>query len=179
MKQNNLMTRLMINVLAIPLTLCAAAQSYASNIGVDIHVGFPAPPVVMVPRPVYRQPAPTFYFNESPEFVYMQSAGFYMAVGSPYDLFYDNNDYYISYEGYWHRSSTLDGPWRIVDRHALPSGFHRHDVSQFRRYRDREYNAHRHQRRDYSDRRYSPRHDRDYREHREGRRHRDSERYYR
>jgi len=172
MKQNNLMTCLMINMLAIPLTLCAAAQSHAGNIGVDIHVGFPTPPVVMVPRPVYRQPVPTFYFNESPEFIYMQSTGFYMAVGSPYDLFYDNNDYYISYQGYWHRSSTLDGPWRIVDRHALPSGFRRHDINQFRSYRDTEYN----------DRRYSPRYDRDDRDrdnsdYQEDRRHHEDERH--
>lgn len=177
MKQNNLMTRFMINVLAIPLTLCAAAQSHAGNIGVDIHVGFPPPPVVMVPRPVYRQPVPTFYFNESPEFIYMQSTGFYMAVGSPYDLFYDNNDYYISYQGYWHRSSTLDGPWRIVDRHTLPSGFRRHNINQFRSYRDTEYNDRRHYRRDYPDRRYSPRHDRDDSDYQEDRRHDEDERH--
>ncbi len=174
MKQKNLMTRLMINALAIPLTLCAA-QSHAGNVGVDIHLGIPAPPVVMVPRPAYRQPAPAFSFNETPEFIYSPFLRFSMAIGSPYDLFYDNNHYYIFSEGSWHRSSQLNGPWTIVNYRSLPPDFRRHKIDKIRQYRDREYDVYRYHRPNHPDRHYSPHHDRDdhdrdYRDYREERR---------
>ena len=173
MKQKNLMTRLMINALAIPLTLCAT-QSHAGNVGVDIHLGIPAPPVVMVPRPAYRQP-PAFSFNETPEFIYSPFLRFSMAIGSPYDLFYDNNHYYIFYEGSWHRSSQLNGPWTIVNYRSLPPDFRRHKIDKIRRYRDKEYDIYRYHRSSHPDHHYSPRHDRDdhdrdYRDYREERR---------
>ena len=181
MKQKNLMTRLMINALAIPLTLCAA-QSYAGNVGVDIHVGVPAPPVVMVPRPAYRQSVPAFYFDETPEFIYSPFLRFSMAIGSPYDLFYDNRHYYIFHEGYWHRSAQLNGPWSIVHYRSLPPAFRRHKIDQIRRYRDKEFDTYRYHRPDHPDHHYSPPHDRDdhdkdYRYYREERRQHERERH--
>ena len=169
MKQKNLMTRLMINALAIPLTLCAT-QSHAGNVGVDIHLGIPAPPVVMVPRPAYRQPAPAFSFNETPEFIYSPFLRFSMAIGSPYDLFYDNNHYYIFHQGSWHRSSQLNGPWTIVNYRSLPPDFRRHKIDKIRKYRDREFDIYRYHRPSHPEPHYSPRHDRDGRDYREERR---------
>lgn len=143
MRQKNLMTRLMINVLAIPLTL-GAAQSQAGNIGVDVQLGVP-------PRPVYRQLVPTFYFNGSPEFIYSPFLNFSVAIGSPYDLFYDNNHYFIFHQGYWHRSSQLNGPWTIVNSNSLPPAFRRYKIDQIRRYRDKKYGVYRYHRPSHSD----------------------------
>ncbi|MBU0664511.1 MAG: hypothetical protein KJ990_08215 [Proteobacteria bacterium] len=157
------MIHFMLTALAIPLALCIAPESHAGDIGVNIHFGVPLP-LVIAPRPVYRRPVPIFYFNESPEFIYSPFLSFSVAIGSPYDLFYDNNAYYIFHQGYWHRSSHLDGPWRIVDYRSLPPAFHRHKIEQIRRYRDREYDVYRQHRRDSPDKRYSPRYNRDYRE---------------
>ncbi len=172
MTRKYFMTHFMITALAIPLTLCIPSNSHAGDIGVGIHFGIPPQPV-FVPRPVYRRPVPIFYFDESPEFVYSPFLSFSMAIGSPYDLFYDNNDYYIFHQGYWHRSSHLDGPWRIVDYRSLPPAFHRHKIEQIRRYRDKKYDVYRQHRQGYRDRRYPPpRYNREYREYRE-RYHRD------
>lgn len=174
MIKKSLMQHIMICSLAIPLALCAS-PSQAGDIGINFHFGIPQPPVFIAPQPVYRPPVPTFYFQESPELVYMDSLGFYVAMGSPYDLFRHNNYYYIYHQGYWHRSSQLHGPWHIVEYRNLPSGFHRHKIEQIRRFRDAEYDNYRHNRRGGPDQRYRPpryRDDRD-RDHRDHRDHRD------
>lgn len=164
MIRKNLARKFMIASLLVPLALCTS-QSQAGDIGVSIHLGIPyPPPVIIAPRPVYRRPVPTFYFNETPEFIYSPSLNFYVGVGSPYDLFYHNNSYFIFQQGYWHSSNQLHGPWHIVDYRTLPPGFRRHKIEQIRRYRDSDYKASRHQRRDYPDRRYVPHYNRDYRE---------------
>lgn len=172
----------MIAALAIPLTLCTPSSSHAGDIGVSIHLGVPPRPVI-VPRPVYRQPVPIFYFNERPEFIYSPFLSFSVAIGSPYDLFYDHNAYYIFHQGYWHRSAHLNGPWRIVDYRSLPPAFRRHKIDQIRRYRDKEYDVYRHHRRDFPDKRYSPYHkehrERNYRDYREERRHHEHEKHRR
>ena len=182
MTRKDLIARIMISSLAIPLMLCAAPV-HAGNFGIDIHFGIPFRPVIMAPQPVYRQPVSTFYFQETPEFVYQESLGYYVAVDSPYDLFYDNDSYYIYRQGYWHRSSQLNGSWRIVEHRSLPRDFRRHNIEQIRRYRDdREYKVYRQHRRDYPDRRYySPRYtrehqSRDHEDYREERRPREYDR---
>lgn len=157
---------ILLSALAIPLLFASSGQ--AANVGVDIHFGFSPPPVVVVPRPVYRQPVPTFYFSERPEFVYSPFLSFFVAVGSPYDLFYDNSHYYIFHQGYWHRALQLQGPWVIVSYHSLPPAFHRHQIEQIRRYRDREFDVYRYHRPSHPDR--GGRQDKDHRGNREERR---------
>jgi hypothetical protein len=170
-----LMRHIMICTLAIPLALCAV-PGQAGDIDVNFHFGIPQPPIYVAPRPVHRPPAPTFYFQDNPELIYMDSLGFYVAVGSPYDLFRHDNYFYIYQQGYWHRSSHLNGPWRIVEYRSLPSSFRRHKIEQIRRYRDAEYDRHRHHRRSGPDKRYHPpryQNDREWdhrdRDHRDGR----------
>jgi len=156
-----LLKPLLICSLTIPLTLCAFS-SQAGDVGISFHFGDPRPPVIIAPQPVYRHPAPVFYFDTTPDFYYMDSLGCYVAIDSPYDLFRYRNSYYIFHDGYWHRSSRLHGPWVLVDYRALPPGFRKHKIEHIRRYRDAEYYRHRHDRRDYPDRRYHPsHHDRD------------------
>jgi hypothetical protein len=144
MKQKDLVKCLIINALAIPLVLCTS-QGQAARIGVDIHLGAPAP-VVMAPRPVSRRPAPTFSFKETPEFIYSPFLTFSLAIGAPYDLFSDNSNYYICYQGYWYRSPQLNGPWALVDYRSLPPAFRRYKIERIRKYRDQEYDLYRYHR---------------------------------
>jgi len=161
MVKKTIMKPLIICSLAIPLSLCTLS-SQAGDIGINLHFGDPRPPVIVAPRPVYRAPVPAFYFDTTPDFCYMDSLGFYVALGAPYDLFRYRNDYYIFHEGSWHRSSRINGPWRLVDYRALPPGFRKHKIDKIRRYRDAEYHRRHHDRRDYPDRRDDHRpHDRD------------------
>jgi len=163
MTRKNLITQLMIGSLLVPLTLCAS-QSQAGNIGVSFHLGIPLPSVVIAPQPVYRRPAPVFSFNATPEFIYSPSLSFYVGIGSPYDLFYHNNSYFIFDRGYWYRSSHLRGSWQIVDYHILPPGFRKHKIEQIRRYRDTDFKASRRHQQVSPDRRYPPRYSREYQE---------------
>lgn len=178
MIQRNIMTRLIPCFLALPLAL-AAASSQAGDIGINFHFGPPPPaPVIIAPRPLYQPAGPAFYFSTTPEFIYSNSLGFYIAIGSPYDLFRYNNFYYIFHQGYWHRSPRIHGPWHVVERRALPPHFRRHKIDDIRRYRDRDYKRYKDNRRDHHDRRYHPSRDRDHRDHwdgRDGRDHRKDE----
>ena len=169
MRQKNLMKCFIMNALAIPLMLCAP-QSQAARLGVDVHLGVPVPPVVVTPRRAYRQPVPTFLFNAAPEFIYSPFLSFSLAIGSPYDLFYDNSNYYIFYEGYWYRSPQLNGPWVSVYYRSLPPAFRRYKIDRIRKYRDKEYELYRYHRPSHPEPHYSPRHDRDGRDYREERR---------
>jgi hypothetical protein len=177
MKQRNLVKCLLINALAIPLTLCAS-QSQAAHVGVDIHLGIPAP-VVVAPREVSRRPVPTFYFNETPEFIYSPFLTFSVGIGAPYDLFYDNSNYYICYQGYWYRSRQLNGPWDFVYYRSLPPAFRRYKIDRIRKYRDKEYDLYRYHRPSHPEQHYSPRHERDGRDYREERRPHEDERHNR
>jgi len=163
MTKNKLIIQLMIGSLLLPLALCTS-QSQAGDIGVNIHLGIPLPPVVIAPRPVYRQPMPAFSFSATPEFIYSPSLNFYVGIGSPYDIFYHNNSYFIFDQGYWYRSSHLRGSWQIVDYHILPPGFRKHRIEQIRRYRDTDFKAYRNHRRESPDRRYPPHYNREYKE---------------
>jgi len=152
MIKKTIINHLLLCSLAVPLSLCASS-SKAGDIGINLHFGSPYPPVIVAPQPVYRHPAPVFYFDSTPDFCYMDSLGFYVAMGSPYDLFRYRNTYYIYHQGNWHRSSRLNGPWILADYRTLPPGFRRHKIDKIRRYRDAEYYRHRDDGRDYPDRR--------------------------
>jgi hypothetical protein len=173
MTRKTLLPSLLLWCLAAPATL-GASSSQAGDVDINVHLGgYHRPPVIIAPQPRYRSPGPAFYFSTTPDFIYMNSLGFDVAMGSPYDLFRSGNYYYIFHQGYWHRSSHIHGPWRMVDYRSLPPGFRRHKIEQIRRYRDMEYRRYRHDPRDgrwdhYDQRNHPPRH-RDYRDDRDGR----------
>lgn len=143
------------HLLILSLTLLfglGASPGMAGDIGINLHFGNPYPPVVVAPQPIYRHPAPVFYFDRTPDFFYMDSLGFYVAMGAPYDLFRYRNVYYIYHRGYWHRSPRLNGPWVLADYRTLPPGFRKHKIEKIRKYRDDEYYRRHHDRRGYPDR---------------------------
>jgi len=80
------MRRILI-VLAIFGAMAIAAPSSYAGVGVNINIGVPLPPPVVVQAP--------------PEMVIIPEAGVYVAVGTPYDLFFLSGRYYYFHNGYW------------------------------------------------------------------------------
>ena len=79
---------------------------------------------------------PSFEINSAPSFVYLRTQGFSVSVGSPYDIVYYRNYYYINHNGNWYRSSNYRGPWMVILNQRLPYQIRRHRFDDIRRYRD-------------------------------------------
>jgi hypothetical protein len=81
----------------------------------------------------------TFVINSQPSFVYLRTQGFSISVGSPYDIVYYGNRYYLNHNGRWYRSYSYRGPWILIGNTGLPLRIRRHRLEDIRRYRDFEY----------------------------------------
>jgi hypothetical protein len=133
----------------IPL-LCTAAVlavftlssiSHASGLNVNVDVGIPvgAPPP---PPPAYAPPPPVQVVLPAtpPQFVFVPELGYYVAVGTPYDIAYIGSDYFLYSNGFWYRTSYYGGPLvRVIGRRGLPPLLVRHNLREFRRFREVEF----------------------------------------
>ena len=135
MKKQLIFAAILITFMAIP--------AYA-GVNIGINVGIPAP----LPSSVVIQTAP--------EFIYSPQLGFHVSVGSPHDIVYIGNDYYLYNNGYYYRSHNYNGPWVGVEGRRLPPGLRKHRYEEVRRYRDREYRKYNHDRKHYNGRWYRP-----------------------
>lgn len=130
----------------IAATLLAAAalpfgREACARVNVDINIGQPAP-VIVAPMPPPPPPHRRIYIERRPEFIYTPALGFSVSVGSPYDVVYYGNRYYVYDDGGWYWASSHNGPWVYVDRHRLPDRIRRYRYEEIRRYRDEEYRRH-------------------------------------
>jgi len=82
---------------------------------------------------------PSFVIDRKPDFGELRDYGFSVSVGSPYDIVYFGNLYYLNQNGSWYRSSDYRGPWISVRTNQLPSKIRRHRMEDIRRFRDTEY----------------------------------------
>jgi hypothetical protein len=82
---------------------------------------------------------PSFVIDRRPDFVELRDYGFSVSVGSPYDIVYYGNMYYLNQNGLWYRSSDYRGPWMSVRLNQLPSKIRKHRMDDIRRFRDTEY----------------------------------------
>ncbi len=123
----------------ICMSAIAASASFAyAGFNLGINVGIPAPVYVApAPPPVYA--APPVDIEEQPDFVAQPGLGFYMAVGTPYDLFYTGNRYYLCRGDIWYASSYYNGPWARVGYRAIPWGLRRYPLARMRHFRDEAY----------------------------------------
>jgi hypothetical protein len=160
-------------VAAVLVAVAAAATAEARvnlNVNVDIPVPVapaPAPMVSNYPPPAYPPPAPVVVapppvpaeqvvIQEPPNFLYSPNLGFYVSVGSPYDMVYLDNGYYLYRAGYWYYSPYYYGPWSYVGPRRLPMGLRRYKYEQIRRFRDHEYRAYMRDREHYRGNWYRP-----------------------
>ncbi len=85
---------------------------------------------------------PSFVLDTRPNFVALPGFGFSVSVGSPYDIVYYGNRYYLFQDGMWYRSSQYRGPWVVVRDGNLPYNIRRHRWEDIRSRRDIEYRRH-------------------------------------
>ena len=81
----------------------------------------------------------SFIINSPPSFIYLRTQGFSVSVGSPYDIVYYGDRYYIYNDGHWYRSYYYRGPWVLILDRGLPYQIRKHRWDDIRRYRDIEY----------------------------------------
>jgi hypothetical protein len=118
--------------LVILSSLCAIAASasfaHASNVGfnIGVNVGIPAPVIAEPPVEVV----------EPPEFVAQPGSGFYVAVGTPYDIFYAGNRYYLCRGDAWYAAPYYNGPWVSVGYRTVPWRLRRYPMARVHSFRD-------------------------------------------
>lgn len=120
--------------LAIMGAMAFAAPPSHAEVGVDVRIGTPPPPPPAPPGP------PAIVVEEPPEMVYMPEAGVYVAIGTPYDLYFVSGRYYYYTGGFWYVSSYgYGGPWVRVVYGRLPWGLRRYRVDRFHEFRERQW----------------------------------------
>lgn len=136
-----------VTLSVVALLLSITAPVYA---GINVNIDIPGPPGIVVappPPPVVVAPPapeqPEIVINEQPQLIFSPALGYYVAVGSPFNMVFIDNNYYLYRGGRWYMSPTYNGNWVFTEPRFLPSGIRRHNWADIRRYRDREYAAYR------------------------------------
>ena len=143
----------MKNYLAGAVLLVGVQVAVANaGVNVDINIGNPRPVVVVPAQP----PPPRFVVREAPRFIFSPPLGFFVSVGSPYDIVYIGDSYYLNSGGYWYNAPYYDGPWVVVGPRRLPPGLRNHRFEEIRRYRDFENRNFERDREHYRGRWYTP-----------------------
>jgi hypothetical protein len=118
------------------------------DFSLGINIGSRPRPVVVAPAtapPVYHEPRAVI--NEPPLFIEPPELGFHVSVGTPEDIFYTGNRYYVRRQNVWYAAPHYRGPWTVTCYNALPWKLRRQPYERIRYYRDAGY------------RQYSQRHD--------------------
>lgn len=74
--------------------------------------------------------------------LFIPALGYFVSYGSPFDILFLDNFYYLHRYGHWYRSSSYGGPWIVIQSHRLPSRIRKHPWKTIYQYRDREYKKH-------------------------------------
>ena len=154
---------------AILLLFGAAINCQAQGPNDNEEVGAPAgvpPDYVPAPAlppqpPAYAEPAPApppqFMLPPTPpQFVFVPDLGYYVAVGTPYDIAYIGNAYFAYRGGFWYRSAYYGGPLLRVEAGLLPPLLLRYNIRDFRHFRNIEFRRYNHDRAHYRGRVYRP-----------------------
>ena len=131
--------RKLLAVAAAVALLQTASMAQASGISFNINVG--GPPIVI---------------SQPPEFIYPSELGFGVAVGVPYDMFYNSGIYYIYRGGGWYRTSSYGGSWVKIRHRELPPELRRYKIAKIHEFRDREYRSYSRDRNHYQGKRFIP-----------------------
>ena len=81
----------------------------------------------------------SFYFDSRPDFIYLDDYGFSVSWGSPYDVIYYDDAYFLFQNGRWYRAYDYRGPWGRIRDFDLPPAIRRHSWNDISRRRDFEY----------------------------------------
>ncbi len=124
----------------VTMTITAFWLASVSGLGhaadVSVHINLPAP-VISLPAP--------------PHMVWLNGPGIYIAFGSPHQIFFQNDNYYLNDHDVWYAGPGYGGPWVRINIDLLPPGLHRYRHEQWEdyqrearpRYRDDDDHGHR------------------------------------
>jgi hypothetical protein len=93
---------------------------------------------------------------EPPLFIFVAKLGYYVAIGTTYDIAYIGGEYFIFSDGYWYRSDYYSGPLTRLERGKLPSLLSRHNLKDFHLFRKDEFRRYNSDREHYKGRLHSP-----------------------
>jgi hypothetical protein len=98
--------------------LLLPAEGLCGHVGLNIGIGFPLPPAIVLSAPpgVYPMPGSYAYFAPS--------------VG--FQLFFQSGYWYRPYNGYWYRASHYNGPWYHLMSSRVPVSFSRFSHNYYR-----------------------------------------------
>jgi hypothetical protein len=118
-----------ITVLGVVTMMASVSRAHASDVGfsLGINLGNIAAQVYAPPRVAFEEP---------PQFMARPGLGFSFAVGTPYDLFYAADRYYLCRGNMWYAAPYYNGPWVHVGFRALPWGLRRYPIARLRYLRD-------------------------------------------
>lgn len=144
------MKKHMIGLLGAIMIVSSVSSAHAANVGFNLGINFGN---VLASVGTYP--------DQPPEFVAQPGLGFYMAVGSPYDMFYAGSRYYLCRGNMWYAAPYYNGPWVQVGFNTLPWGLRRYPIARLRymrnerwgHYRGGDYDGYRHFRPEWRGRR--------------------------
>ena len=103
------------------------ATTAHAQVNINVNIGPPPPVIVQAPPPMLFLPEPAIY----------------VAVGTPYDIFFIGGRYYYLHGDNWFWGPGYGGPWTYVTYRTLPPGLQKYKVVKLREYREREYKVYR------------------------------------
>ena len=87
-------------------------------------------------RPYWGWNGGYLVIDTPPSFIILQDYGFSVSIGTPYDMIYYDNLYYIYTNNDWYSSSFYRGPWVVIQESNLPDSIRKHRIEDIRKTRD-------------------------------------------
>lgn len=82
------------------------------------------------------------HIDRRPDFIFLDSYGFSVSWGAPYDVIYLDNNYFLHQDDQWYRAADYKGPWKRIDEKKLPSVIRKHRWLEITEARETEYRKH-------------------------------------
>ena len=115
--------KIKIGLLSVIWLAVMTATAQAAEVHVNVNIGAP-PPIIV---------------RSAPTMVYLPEPAAYVAVGTPYDLYFVSGRYYYFHSNNWFWAPGYGGPWNHVVYSSLPPGLRKFKVTRLHEFRDREY----------------------------------------
>ncbi|TLU84305.1 MAG: hypothetical protein FDX21_06530 [Chlorobium sp.] len=92
-------------------------------------------------RPYWGWNGGYLVIDTPPSFIVLPEYGFSVSIGTPYEIIYYDNLYYIYNNNDWYASSFYRGPWAVIQESNLPDIIRKHRIEDIRKTRDIEFHT--------------------------------------
>jgi hypothetical protein len=164
-----------VTIVAVMLMVGITSLSYGggnADVALEIPLPNPAPPSRILspfPPPISSpgSPSPGFPSDNEPTsrlafpavpplFVYIPELGYYVAIGTPYDIAYIGSEYFMFSNGFWYSAEYYGGSLMRLEQRMWPPLLARHKIEDLRRLRDAEFKRYNRDRDHYNGRLHTP-----------------------